>query len=305
MKRIKIIIVTFSIILFASSCKKEDPLGSVDNIPGLGGDTWTPGAIDAWILDSLTIPYNIGVKYKWDQGELQGDFNKDLVPPKEDKVIPLMSAINKAWINPYVTEAGLPFFKNVSPKFFVLVGSPAYERGAVKLGTAEGGRKVTLYDVNDFRIKGMPGYVLSDTDNVKQVFHTIHHEYAHILDQNIKVPVEFSQSSASSYTSDWLNVSPQGAKNEGFISQYAISQAREDWAEMVSLLLVEGQAWFNQYVNSINYTGTTPNGTTAAMAQARLRQKEAVVVSYFKQAWNIDFRSLQARSKTAINSLLY
>lgn len=305
MKRIKIIIAAFAIILFVTSCKKEDPLGSVDNIPGLGGDTWTPGAIDAWILDSLTTPYNIGVKYKWDQGELQADFNKDLVPPKEDKVIPLMSAINKAWIQPYVNEAGIMFFKNISPKFFVLVGSPAFERGAVKLGTAEGGRKITLYDVNDFRIKGMQGYVLADTDNVKQVFHTIHHEYAHILDQTTKVPVEFSQSSASSYTSDWLNVSPQQAQDEGFISQYAISQAREDWAEMVSLLLVEGQAWFDNYVNSINYTGTTANGTTAAMAQARLRQKEAVVVSYFKLAWNIDFRSLQARSKAAINALLY
>ncbi len=287
------------------SCKKEDPLGSVDNIPGLGGDVWTPGAIDAWIVDSLTVPYNIAVKYKWDQGELQDDFNRDLVPPKEDKVIPMMSAISRAWINPYVTEAGLPFFKNISPKFFILVGSPAYQRGAVKLGTAEGGRKVTLYDANDFRIKGMPGYVLSDTDNVKQVFHTIHHEFGHILDQNIKVPVEFSQSSASAYTSDWLNVTALDAKNEGFVSQYAISQAREDWAEMVSLLLVEGQVWFDKYVNSINYTGTTPNGTTAAMAQARLRQKESVVVSYFKQSWNIDFRSLQAKSKAAINSLLY
>ena len=48
-----------------------------------------------------------------------------------------------------------------------------------------------------------------------------------------------------------------------------------------------------------------PNGTTAAMAQARLRQKEAVVVSYFKQAWNINFRNLQIRSKAAINALLY
>src|SRR5436190_14731500 len=129
-------------------------------------------------------------------------------------------------------------FKNISPKFFVLVGSPAYERGAVKLGTAEGGRKVTLYDVNDFRIKGMPGYVLSDTDNVRQVFHTIHHEFAHILDQNIDVPIEFSQSSASVYTSDWLNVTPDEARNDGFISQYAISGAVDDWAEMVSLMLV-------------------------------------------------------------------
>ncbi|MEO6550317.1 MAG: substrate import-associated zinc metallohydrolase lipoprotein [Ferruginibacter sp.] len=305
MKTIKIIALAFSLAIVVISCKKEDPLGSVDNIPGLGGDIWTPGVIDKWIVDTLTTPFNIAVKYKWDQGELQADFNKNLVPPMEEKIIPMMGAIKKAWINPYVAEAGLLFFKNISPKFFILVGSPAYERGAVKLGTAEGGRKVVLYDVNDFRIKGMPGYVLSDTDNVKQVFHVIHHEYAHILDQNIKVPVEFSQSSASAYTSDWLNVSADDARNEGFITQYAISSKDDDWAEMLSIMLVEGKDWFDNYVNSINYTGTTPNGTTAAVAKARLRQKEAVVISYFKQAWNIDYRGLQARSKAAINALLY
>ena len=151
----------------------------------------------------------------------------------------------------------------------------------------------------------MPGYVLSDTDNVKRVFVTIHHEFAHILDQNIKVPVEFSQSSASGYTSDWLNVSPGDARNEGFISPYGNSKKEEDWAEMVSLMIVEGKAWFDQYVNGINYTGTTANGTTADVAKARLRQKEAAVVSYFKQTWTIDFYSLQARSRAAISSLIY
>ncbi|CAN5871403.1 putative zinc-binding metallopeptidase [soil metagenome] len=305
MKITHILIAVFTLAILSTSCKKEEALRSVDNIPGLGGDAWVPGSIDNWIEDSLTDPYNIGVKYKWDQGELQNDLNKTLVPPKEEKVIPLMGSIIKAWITPYVNEAGISFFKNISPKFFVLVGSPAFERGAVKLGTAEGGRKVTLYDVNNFRIKGMPGYMLSDTENVKQVFHTIHHEYAHILDQTVKVPVTFSQSSAAGYTSDWLNVTATEARNEGFISQYAISQSREDFAEMASLLIVEGQVWFDAYVNSINYTGTTPNGTTAAMAQARLRQKEAEVVSYFKQAWNINFRSLQARSRSAISSLVY
>ena len=301
----KLILIALSLVVFATSCKKEDPLGSVDNIPGLGGDTWTPGAIDKWIFDSLTVPYNIGVKYKWDQSELNNFFDKTLVPPDEDKVIPLLSSINKAWVNVYVQEAGQLFFKNISPKFFYIVGSPIYVRGAIIVGIAEGGRKVVLSNVNDFRIKGMPGYVLDDTVNVKEVFATIHHEYAHILDQNIKVPVEFSQSSAGSYTSDWLNLTPEAARNEGFISQYSISAAVEDWAEMVSLMLVEGRDWFDQYVNGINYTGTTPNGTTAAVAKARLRQKEAVVVSYFKQAWNIDFRNLQVRSKTAINALLY
>lgn len=305
MKLLKIIILGLLVGMFASSCYKEDELGSVDNIPGLGGDTWVRGPIDKWINDSLTVPYNIAAKYKWDQGELQSDFDRTLTPSKEDQVIPVMSSIKNVWINAYVAEAGILFFKTISPKFFVLVGSPAYQRGAVKLGTAEGGRKVVLYDLNNFRIKGMPGYVLRDTGKVKRMFETIHHEFAHILDQNVDVPLSFSQSSAISYTSDWLNVTATEAKNEGFISQYANSSATEDWAEMVALMLVEGKPWFDQYVNSINYTGATPNGTTSAQARARLRNKEAGVVTYFKQAWNIDFYSLQARTRTAINALLY
>lgn len=296
---------TPTLILLFSSCKKEGALAPVDNISGIGGDVWTKGPIDNWIYDSLTVPFNINVKYKWDQSELQSDLDKTLVPPMEEKIIPAMSAIKKVWINTYLTEAGDLFFKKISPKFFVLVGSPAYLRGAVKLGTAEGGRKVVLYDINSFRIKGMPGYSLDDTTNIKRVFATIQHEYAHILDQNIKVPLEFSASSARSYTSDWLNLTPQETLYEGFVSQYAISGKADDWAEMVSLMLVEGKPWFDALVSSIDYTGTTANGTTAEEAKARLRQKEASVVGYFKEVWNIDFYSLQAKTASAINSLLY
>lgn len=303
MKIIKTIFLLLSISTWAASCKKEDPLGNVDNIQGLGGDTWVKGAIDNWIYDNLTVPFNIGVKYKWDQSEV--DLDKTLVPPMEEKVIPVMGAIKEAWVNTYVAEAGDLFFKNISPKFFILVGSPAYERGAVKLGTAEGGRKVVLYNINSFRTKGMPGYMQSDTGTVIEMFHVIQHEYAHILDQNIKVPIEFSGPSASSYTSDWLNVSEQDALYEGFITQYSISGKDDDWAEMVSEMLVHGKPWFDNLVNSINYSGTTANGITAEQAKARLRQKEASVVSYFKQAWNIDFYSLQARTKAAINNLIY
>jgi substrate import-associated zinc metallohydrolase lipoprotein len=305
MKVLKSVFFVLSLTFLASSCKKEDPLGSTDNISGLGGDTWAKGPLDNWINDNLTVPYNIAVKYKWDQSELQADMNKTLVPPMEDKVIPVMSAIKEAWINTYVAEAGELFFKNISPKFFVLVGSPAYERGAVKLGTAEGGRKVVLYNINSFRTKGMQGYTQADTATVIEMFHVIQHEYAHILAQNVKVPIEFSAQSAASYTSDWLNVSEQDALYEGFITQYSISGKDDDWAEMVSMMLVHGKPWFDNLVNSINYQGTTPNGITAEQAKSRLRQKEASVVSYFKQAWNIDFYSLQARTKGAINTLLF
>ena len=131
MKSIRIIAAILSMTLIIGSCKKEDALGSVDNIPGLGGDTWVPGVIDNWILDTLTTPYNIAVKYKWDQGELQDDFNKNLVPPKEEKVIPMMGAIKKVWINSYITEAGLDFFKRISPKFFIQLAATVLVRGSV------------------------------------------------------------------------------------------------------------------------------------------------------------------------------
>jgi len=305
MKTIKVAFFVLSLGAFFTSCKKEDALGNVDNIPGLGGDTWASGPIDKWIYDTLTVPYNIGVKYKWDQFELNNYFDKTLVPPKEEQIIPVMSSIKKVWIDTYISEAGSLFFRTISPKFIVLVGSPIYVRGAIVEGFAEGGRKIVLSNINNFRIKGMPGYTTADTDVVIRMFHVIHHEYSHILDQNIKVPIEFSGSSANSYTSDWLNISDNQALSEGFITPYAQSSKDEDWAEMVSLMLVQGKPWFDNLVNSINYTGTTANGLTAEQAKARLRQKETTVVSYFKQAWNIDFYNLQAKTKTAINALLF
>jgi substrate import-associated zinc metallohydrolase lipoprotein len=305
MKIIKISFFLFSLSILASSCKKEAAVGSVDNIPGLGGDTWASGPIDKWILDTLTVPYNISVKYKWDQFEISNFLDKTLVPPKEEQILPVMKAIKKVWINTYIAEGGDLFFKKISPKFMVLVGSPIYIRGAIVEGFAEGGRKIVLSNINNFRIKGMPGYSAADNEVVLRMFHVIHHEYAHILDQNIKVPIDFSASSASSYTSDWLNILDQDAVNDGFITPYAQSGKEEDWAEMVSLLLVNGKPWFDNLVNSINYTGTTANGTTAEKARARLRQKEAIVNSYFKQAWNINFYSLQLRTKAEITALLF
>ena len=92
------------------ACKKEDPL-NVDNITGLGGDTWVKTPLDQWLYDSLVVPYNIATKYKWDQSEL--DLNKDIVPPDESKVIPVMSSVSRVWIDPYILQGGEVFFQKI------------------------------------------------------------------------------------------------------------------------------------------------------------------------------------------------
>src|SRR3954469_20908488 len=106
------------IIESLASCRKEETLGNVDDIPGLGGDSWSQGPIDKWILDNYTTPFNIEIKYKWDQFAL-GQLDKNVVPVKESIVTPLLSAIKRVWLDTYIAEVGLSFIKTNVPKFFV------------------------------------------------------------------------------------------------------------------------------------------------------------------------------------------
>lgn len=291
MKRFKIVLFLFALVALAS-CDKEDDL-VVDDISGLGGDVWAEGPIDKWINDSLTTPYNITAKYKWDQSELP--LNRSLVPPREDKIIPVLSSIRRAWINPYIAEAGDVFFKKYAPKFFALVGSASYNPdGTIVLGTAEGGRKVLLYVLNDFRIKGMAGFTPSDSLNIKRMFNTIHHEFAHILHQNVMYPEDYKRISVGLYTANWNNVSTPEARATGFITPYSMSSPDEDFVEMIATMLVEGKAGFDKIINSI----------ADPAARSILRQKEAMVVAYFKQVWNVDFYRLQTRTRASIETMI-
>jgi substrate import-associated zinc metallohydrolase lipoprotein len=298
----KLVATYLCIILLVIGCKKSENLGSVDDIPGLGGDTWVKGPVDNWVYDNLTRPYNISVKYKWDQFELE--LNKDLVPPDEEKIIPVMQAVKNVWIDTYIAEAGDVFIKNYCPKFFVLCGSASWNSdGTITLGTAEGGRKIVMYVLNDFRTKAMADYMPSDSNTVKQLFHTIEHEFGHILHQNVLYPEDFKRITPGFYTANWNNVSDNAARRDGFVTAYSMSAPDEDFVEMISMMLIEGRAGFDKIVNSIP-AGTSINGITQADAIAKLRKKEAMVVAYYKDVWGIDFYSLQTRVRGAVDNLI-
>lgn len=303
MKHIKYCWLLLSICTLIA-CSKKDDLSGVDDIRNLGGETWAATQLDTWLYDTMVVPYNIEVRYKWDQFEFELD--KTLVPPDEGQVIPSIEAVKKVWIDTYVAEAGSTFFVRYSPKYVILCGSASWnvESGTVTLGTAEGGRKIVLYNINNFRTKESIGYQPSDSETVKQIFHVIEHEFGHILHQNILYPTSFKNISTGHYTSNWNNISDADANSEGFISAYAMSGYDDDFVEMISLMLVNGRAGFDALVDNIP-EGTTQSGMTKAMAQAALRAKETAVVNYFKSAWNMDFYSLQTRTRTAVEELLY
>jgi substrate import-associated zinc metallohydrolase lipoprotein len=276
---IKLFALVFGLNLLAACNEKED----LDaDLTGLGGETWAKGPVDNWLDQNYVTPYNIEVKYRFDRYEV--NLGRVLTPPREDKVIPVMETIKTTWIEPYNLEAGPNFLKKLSPKQFVLVGSASYNtNGTITLGTAEGGRKIVLYVVNDFDKK--------KKSEVKQMLHTIHHEFGHILHQTIMYPQEYKRITTD-YTASWNDFSLAEARSRGYVTEYARSNPDDDFVEMISIMLIEGRTGFNNIISS-----------APAAAQPLLRRKEEIVVRYFKEAWNIDFYSLQTRTQTAINAL--
>jgi len=60
-------ILLLCLLAFMASCHKKDNLGDVSKIPGLGGDSSVTNSIDQWIYDTLTVPFNVSAKYRWDK----------------------------------------------------------------------------------------------------------------------------------------------------------------------------------------------------------------------------------------------
>lgn len=279
MKSLKYII---GFLMFALvSCSGEDFVPN-ETLLGLGGEEQTYSEVDNWIYENLTKPYNIDVKYKWDQAEL--DKNKTLVPIDEKLVVPVMKMIKKIWIDTYVELAGASFIRQLAPKRFVLVGSPSYNTGGTyTTGEAEGGRKITIFRLN--------WYDNTDKDMIQNIMKTVHHEFAHIMHQTIMYPTEFKSITPEGYTTSWNNTEDEEAIKLGFVSTYARSTSNEDFVEMIARIAVYGPEWYEERVAKAAEVYADPEqnvGMTYNPVEA-FRTKESYVVNYLKDIWDINF----------------
>lgn len=264
--------------MLAVSCREEEKLDTSREIDGLGGEVLPKTELDYWLYDNFTVPYNIEVVYRWNSSEIQPSWQRPLVPVKREKVKTFMEIINKVWFGPYRTAAGEKFLKQTTPKQIVLGGSAEWEFGAIKLGQAEGGNKILLLNVNGFDPSQADG-----RGGVKEFLHTIEHEFGHILHQTILFDKTFQSISAGKYDpTNWNNIADTTANKKGFITAYAMSGKDEDFVEMLSMIMVYGRDNFEAIVSKQAEAGNDE-------AVQALRKKEAMVVSYLKNSWKIDF----------------
>lgn len=273
MKDIKWLLMTLVAVTFCA-CSEED----LDANSIFDSETVVEqNDFDKWLLENYTTPYNINFKYRFDDKESNDNYN--LSPADYDKAVALAKMTKHLWLEAYEELAGKDFIRTYCPKLMHLVGSPAYNSsGSIVLGTAEGGLKITLYNVNEIDLDNL------DIDMLNYwYFKTMHHEFAHILHQTKNYSTDFNLITQSDYqSSSWVNLEDQDALDMGFISPYASSETQEDFVEIIAIYVTNTAEYWDNLVGSASEEG-----------QELINQKLALVKDYMLTTWNIDMDALR------------
>ena len=257
-----------------SSCSKDTPSGAtIFPTTPVARNTF-----ERWLLKNYTTPYNIDFQYKLKDGET--DLTYNLVPADSAKTAKLAMITKFLWFDAYTEVVGPDFLKESAPRIIVAVGSSAYTRQRTEVvGSAEGGYKVTLNKINALTDELLHDY----SAMTEYYFHTMHHEFTHILNQRKPYNPAFDLVTQSGYVSgNWLNVSTRDARRAGFVSPYAMMNGAEDFAEMLSF-----------------YVTYTPQAWQAILDEAGTRganlinQKLTLIKEYTQSSWGLDLDQLR------------
>ena len=245
---------------------------------------------DNWLETNYRQPFNIDFKYRYSDKESDRAYN--VIPADFDKSKALAILVKHVWIESYVEAISAEFMKTYVPRIIQLTGSYKWnENGSQVLGTAEGGLKVMLYGVNELdidnpRINTTNPY---ESHSVKPIdmnywfFHTMHHEFCHILTQKKEYDPMFRTISASSYhATDWINLEDKKVAKEGFVTSYAASEYNEDFAEIYATYITNTPEGWQLILNQAGENGS-----------AILNQKLDLMKTYFKDNWDLDMDELR------------
>lgn len=274
MKNIYRFLIFAALVTAITSCRKAEKL-DVDYSSFNADHPETNTALDQWLRKNFLDAYNIDVVYRYNRYYHGNTAN--VTPNNLEDIQPTMEAVLEGFIAPYRKIAGETFSKKYIPKEFVLFGSYSYadSNDPGVAGTAAAGRRITLYGLNDYA--PLPGGAFYFWDRQR----IMHHEFGHILNQIIPIPTDFESISKGYYKQPYKDTPIDSAHKNGFVTSYASGVYTEDYAESISWLLINGQAWYDNWAN-----------TASAAGKRRLILKEQNVINYFSSL-GINFKELQ------------
>lgn len=256
--KIKIIYILsiITVAMSVSSCRNnEDFSESIfdTSIPAVDLNS-TTAPFDQWLYNNFVEPYNLEIQYKFNLPA--SNMGYQLAPSDYKKSQMLSYFIKYLFYDVYTKHAGEDFMKLYGPRIIHFTGSAATNptTGTEILGYASGGVKITLIKVNYLKMwSPSTPYTASDIDELNQYqFHTMHHEFSHILHQTKSYPVDFGQITPGDYDGrDWQKRDSVKSHGLGFITHYASSATYEDFVETLSCTITDNDSrWMNTIIDA-------------------------------------------------------
>lgn len=289
MKKIKLfgLLLLFAAAMSFTACSDDD-LSSTSIFPEQKVED---SKFNNWLTKNYVQPYNIDFKYRYSDKE--SDRNYNVIPAKYENAIAIAKLMKYMWIDSYVECAGREFLCTYTPRVIQLTGSYKYDtNGPIVAGSAEQGMKVMLYGVNDLDLDNVyvnttdpyANHYAKPLDLNYLYFHTMHHEFCHILTQTKNYSTDFQTISAGGYHStDWVNVKDKDAAKEGFVSGYASGEYNEDFAETYAFYVTMSAEGWQKILDQAGEKGA-----------AIINKKLDIVRSYFAESWGIDLDKMRA-----------
>lgn len=291
-KKILYILPVMLIALGFTSCEDDD----LDPTSVITTSNYKQNEFDKWLEVNFRNPYNIDFKYRYE--EIESDLNYYTVPAEMNASITMAHLLKYLCMETYDEVAGVGFTRANFPKMFYLIGEWEYRNnGSFILGTAEGGRKILLSGINYLPdvLNGTyePGVSIADGLN-EYYIKTIHHEFTHILNQTRDYPTAFREVTPASYVSDSQFSDPYVSNylNRGFITPYAATEPREDFAEMLSMYVTNSAEWWEKQMNAAETMWDGDQEQTQT-GRVLIEQKLDIVRAYMHDTWGIDIDELR------------
>lgn len=260
----------------AVSCREE----ALDPESVIKVDKYEKNAFDEWLEQNFVNPYNIVIKYRFEQNE--SNINYYEIPSKEDDAIMMAHLVKYLCVDTYDEVAGVSFTRGYFPKMFFLTGEWEYRNnGTIVLGTAEGGKKIFLGGTNYLK-----EYFAMGADQLNHYYiKTIHHEFTHILNQTKDYPTDFKLITGSGYVADSWSEAPFNKEylQNGFISAYAQESDTEDFAEMLSIYITNTPEYWDAQI-----------AAAGKEAGANINAKLDIVRAYMHDSWDVDIEQLRS-----------
>lgn len=264
----KYLLVALAALMLTSCFKDEPDSKSIFD----GQEEELKSEFDLWLERHYIEPYNINFEYRMPDRETH--YSYWVSPPPVDKCIQLAKLIKYVVLDGLAElmadeEDPLLLAKSYFPRQLFLVGSHEISStGTVVLASAENGLQINLLGVNFFNHE--------DESSCGQFVGTIIHEFAHILDGNIAVPIEYDLVTKDGYIGDQYTTAPGDYLQKGFLSNYARSSPAEDIAVMVAALVGNDADWWDSTLSQ------------AGEGRAFLEKKRDILISWLRDEFNID-----------------